>query len=50
MALSRSRKHLCVIYDEYYGRSTHALSPFLEKVKSHFTLYRRTTNGKIREE
>ena len=49
VALSRSRKHLCVIYDEYYGRSTHALSPFLEKVKSHFTLYRRSSNGKICE-
>ncbi len=49
VALSRSRKHLCVIYDEYYGRSTHALSPFLEKVKSHFTLYRRSSNGKISE-
>lgn len=50
VALSRSRRHLCVIYDEYYGRSTHALSPFLEKVKSHFTLYRRSSDGKIREE
>ena len=50
VALSRSRKHLCVVYDEYYGRSLHALSPFLEKVKSHFTLYRRSANGKIREE
>ena len=50
VALSRSRKHLCVIYDEYYGRSTHALSPFLEKVKGHFTPYRRSGDGKIREE
>ena len=50
VALSRSRKHLCVVYDEYYGRSLHALSPFLEKVKSHFTLYRRSATGKIREE
>ena len=50
VALSRSRKHLCVIYDEYYGRSSHALSPFLEKVKYHFTLYRRSGDGKIREE
>ena len=49
VALSRSRKHLCVIYDEYYGRSSHALSPFLEKVKGHFTLYRRSSNGKISE-
>ena len=49
VALSRSRKHLCVIYDEYYGRSSHTLSPFLEKVKGHFTLYRRTSDGKIRE-
>ena len=49
VALSRSRKHLCVVYDEYYGRSTHALSPFLEKVKGHFTVYRRTSDGKIRE-
>jgi DNA helicase-2/ATP-dependent DNA helicase PcrA len=49
VALSRSRKHLCVIYDDHYGRSTHALSPFLEKVKGHFTLYRRTIDGKIRE-
>ena len=50
VALSRSRKHLCVIYDEYYGRSSHALSPFLEKVKGHFTPYRRSGDGKIREE
>ena len=48
VALSRSRKHLCVIYDSYYGRSQHALSPFLEKVKEHFTLYRRSADGKIR--
>ena len=50
VALSRSRKHLCVIYDDHFGRSTHNLSPFLEKVKGHFTLYRRTADGKIREE
>lgn len=49
VALSRSKKHLCVIYDDYYGRSPHVLSPFLEKVKEHFTLYRRTADGKIRE-
>ena len=49
VALSRSKKHLCVIYDDYYGRSPHALSPFLEKVKHHFTLYHRTPDGKIRE-
>ena len=49
VALSRSKKRLCVLYDEYYGRSTHALSPFLEKVKGHFTLYRRGSDGKIRE-
>ena len=50
VALSRSKKRLCILYDEYYGRSTHALSPFLEKVKGHFTLYRRGADGKIREE
>ena len=50
VALSRSRKHLCVIYDDHFGRSSHALSPFLEKVKDHFTLYRRSGDGKIREE
>ena len=49
VALSRSKKRLCILYDEYYGRSQHALSPFLEKVKSHFTLYRRGSDGKIRE-
>ncbi len=49
VALSRSKKHLCILYDEYYGRSTHALSPFLEKVKGHFTVYRRSSDGKIRE-
>jgi DNA helicase-2/ATP-dependent DNA helicase PcrA len=49
VALSRSRKRLCVLYDDYYGRSPHALSPFIEKVKEHFTLYRRTVDGKIRE-
>ncbi len=49
VALSRSKKRLCIIYDEYYGRSTHALSPFLEKVKEHFTVYRRLPDGKIRQ-
>lgn len=49
VALSRSKKRLCVLYDEYYGRSQHVLSPFLEKVKGHFTLFRRGTDGKIRE-
>jgi len=49
VALSRSKKRLCVLYDDYYGRSVHALSPFIEKVKGHFTLYRRSADGKIRE-
>lgn len=49
VALSRSRKRLCILYDEYYGRSTHALSPFLEKVKNHFALYRHGSDGKIRQ-
>lgn len=49
VALSRSKKHLCVITDSYYGRSPHALSPFLDKVRAHFTLYHRTPDGKIRE-
>lgn len=49
VALSRSKKRLCITYDEYYGRSPHALSPFLEKVKAHFTIYRRGSDGKIRE-
>ena len=49
VALSRSKKRLCIIYDGFYGRSTHALSPFLEKVKDHFSLFRRSTDGKIRE-
>ena len=49
VALSRSKKRLCVLFDEYYGRSSHALSPFLEKVKDHFTLYKRGSDGKIRE-
>lgn len=49
VALSRSRKHLCVITDSYYGRSPHVLSPFLDRVRSHFTLYHRTPDGKIRQ-
>jgi DNA helicase-2/ATP-dependent DNA helicase PcrA len=49
VALSRSKKRLCIVYDDYYGRSPHALSPFLEKIKGHFTLYRRGSDGKIRE-
>ena len=49
VALSRSKRSLCVIYDEYFGRSIHSLSPFLEKVKDHFTTYRRGNDGKIRE-
>jgi len=49
VALSRSRKHLCVITDSYYGRTPHTLSPFLDKVRSHFTLYHRTPDGRIRE-
>lgn len=49
VALSRSRKHLCIITDSYYGRTPHALSPFLDRVREHFTLYHRTPDGKIRE-
>ena len=49
VALSRSKKRLCILYDDYFGRSAHALSPFLEKVKGHFTLYRRGSDGKIRQ-
>ena len=49
VALSRSRKHLCVICDSYYGTTPHTLSPFLDKVRPHFTLYHRTPDGKIRE-
>ena len=49
VALSRSKKRLCIVYDDYYGRSPHVLSPFLEKVKDHFTIYRRGSDGKIRE-
>lgn len=49
VALSRSRRRLCVIYDSYYGRSIHTLSPFLDKVRSHFALFHRTPDGKIRE-
>ena len=49
VALSRSRKRLCVLCDSYYGRSPHTLSPFLDKVRAHFTLYHRTPDGKIRE-
>lgn len=49
VALSRSRRRLCILYDEYYGRSSHALSPFLEKVKEHFIVYRRGSDGKIRQ-
>ncbi|MBR2959269.1 MAG: UvrD-helicase domain-containing protein [Bacteroidales bacterium] len=48
VALSRSRRRLCIIYDDHYGRSVHTLSPFLEKVKSHFTIYHRSSDGKIR--
>lgn len=49
VALSRSKKSLCILYDEYFGRSVHTLSPFLEKVKEHFTLYQRNNGGKIRQ-
>ena len=49
VAISRSRKRLCILYDDYYARSIHTLSPFLEKVKDHFTLYRRGSDGKIRQ-
>ena len=49
VTLSRSRRHLCVICDSYYGRSTHTLSPFLDKVRAHFTLYHRSPDGRIRE-
>ena len=48
VALSRSKKRLCVVYDTHYGTTPHALSPFLEKVKEHFTLYHRDADGKIR--
>ena len=49
VALSRARKRLCITTDEYFGRSHHALSPFLEKVKGHFAVYRRGGDGKIRQ-
>lgn len=49
VALSRSRRRLCVVCDSHYGSTPHALSPFLEKVKSHFTIYRRDPDGKIRQ-
>ena len=49
VALSRSKKRLCIIYDDYYGRTPHALSPFLDKLKRHFTMYRRGSDGRIRE-
>ena len=48
VALSRSRRRLCVVYDTHYGSTPHALSPFLEKVKEHFTIYHRDADGKIR--
>ena len=48
VALSRSKRRLCVVYDSYYKSTQHALSPFLEKVKEHFTLYHRDADGKIR--
>ena len=48
VAISRSRKHLCVVYDSHYKSTPHALSPFLEKVKEHFTVYHRDSDGKIR--
>ncbi len=48
VALSRSKKRLCVVYDSHYKSTPHTLSPFLEKVKEHFTQYRRYADGKIR--
>ena len=48
VALSRSRRRLCITYNDYYSRSPHVLSPFLEKVRGHFTLYRRYSDGSIR--
>ena len=47
VALSRSKKRLCVVYDSHYKSSPHTLSPFLEKVKGHFTVYRRNPDGHI---
>ena len=49
VALSRARKRLCITTDEYFDRSHHALSPFLEKVKGHLAVYRRGSDGKIRQ-
>ncbi len=49
VALSRARKRLCITTDECFGRSLHALSPFLEKVRGHFAEYRREGDGKIRQ-
>ena len=48
VALSRSKRRLCVVYDSHYKSSPHALSPFLEKVKEHFTVYHRDADGKVR--
>ena len=49
VAISRARKHLMIVTDSYYGRTPHALSPFLDKLRHHFTLFYRTPDGKIRE-
>ena len=50
VALSRSRRRLCILTDSYYERTPHTLSPFLERVREHFTHYHRTVDGKIRED
>ncbi|MBQ9418702.1 MAG: UvrD-helicase domain-containing protein [Bacteroidales bacterium] len=48
VAISRSRRCLCILYHSRLSSSAHSLSPFLKKVQRHFTLYRRTPDGKIR--
>ena len=48
VALSRSKRRLMVLCDSYFRNTPHALSPFLDKVRGHFTRYHRTPDGKIR--
>ncbi len=49
VALSRSRRRLCVTCDNRVGTSVHSLSPFLQKVEEHFTHYHRGADGRISE-
>lgn len=49
VAMSRTKRRLCITTDTHYRSSPHHPSLFLQKVGNHFCVYRRMDDGKIRK-